>query len=258
MKLKLVEIEGKTYAAVEDGKPVYVDGDKDLAMDVPAMSEKIKQLGREAKGHREAKEAAEAALKGFDGIDDPAAALKALETIKGFDGGKLMDAEKAMAERKAAVDAATKEFAARVDAAEKRAKTAEESLFREKIGGSFARSTFISEKLAVPTPMVEATFGRHFSIEEGKIVAKDANGNAIYSKANPGEPATFDEALEALVESSPYRDNIMKGRGANGTGSRGGAAGGGGHAKTITREAYEAMGHAERRSAMSEGVKVAD
>lgn len=238
MELKTKEIEGKTYAEVQDGKPVYVDGGKDLPMDVPAMSTKIKDLGSEAKGHREAKEKAEKTLKAFDGIEDPAAAIKAMETIQNMDGGKLLDAEKAAAERKAAVDAAVKEYASKVETAEERATKAEQSLHQEKIGGSFARSQFISEKLAVPTPMVEATFGSNFAIEDGKIVAKDANGNQIYSKANPGDPASFDEALEILVDQSPFKDNIIKGRGHNGSGAPGGGGAGGGE-KSISRAEFD-------------------
>ena len=42
-----------------------------------AAMQKISGLNAEAKQHREAKEAAEAKLKAFDGIKDAAAALKA-------------------------------------------------------------------------------------------------------------------------------------------------------------------------------------
>jgi hypothetical protein len=82
----------------------------------------------------------------------------------------------------------------------------------------------IAEKLAVPADMVQATFGNRFKIEDGKVVAYDANGNKIFSRARPGELADFDEALETLVEQYPYKDHILKGSGANG----GGAPTGGG------------------------------
>ena len=80
MKLKLDE---NGHVAVSDGKPVYVHDDgKEIPFDAPAAMQKISGLNaeakqyREAKGtqHREAKEAAEAKLKAFDGIEDAAAA----------------------------------------------------------------------------------------------------------------------------------------------------------------------------------------
>lgn len=262
MKLKTIEHDGKTFAEVQDGKPVYIDDSgKEIAFDAAYTTQTISRLNGEAKGHREAKEAAEKALKAFEGISDPQAAMKALETISALDGGKLMDAEKAAAERKSAVDAAIKTYAERAEAAEKSAKEAREMLHGEKIGGSFARSKFISDKLAVPVPMVEATFGRHFTIEDGKIVAKDATGNPIYSKAKPGEVAGFDEALEYLVDASPYRDNILKGRNANGSAAPGGGGAGGG-AKTISRAEFDQINKSDPARAAkmvtTDGIQVTD
>lgn len=255
MELKIVEIDGKAYAEVQDGKPVYVDAGKDLPMDVPGMSNKIKALGSEAKGHREAKEAAEAALKGFEGVD-AAAARKALETVRNLDDKKLIDAgevEKVKAETIKALEA---KFQPEVE----RAKSLEAQLRQEKIGGSFARSKFISDKLAVPAPMVEKTFGEHFGIDGGRIVAKDANGNQIYSRANPGEAASFDEALEMLVEASPYRDSIMKGTGNSGSGARGGSSAG--SAKTVSRAQFDEINRSDpgraAKMVTEEGVTVTD
>jgi hypothetical protein len=259
MKLKTVEVDGNTYAEVMDGKPVYVDdAGKDVAFDAPHARETITRLNGEAKGHREAKEAAEAKLKGFEGISDPAAALKAMETVAALDGGKIMDAEKAAAERQKAVEAAVATYKQQLEAATAERDTAAKALHAEKIGGGFARSQFIAEKMAVPVQMVEATFGRHFSIEDGKIVAKDANGNPIYSGSRPGEPADFDEALETLVNASPYRDSVLKGRGHAGSGAR---PGGGAGAKTITRAEFEQKQTADPAGAakmMSEGYTLTD
>ncbi|HHL2868178.1 TPA: hypothetical protein ACQ42N_003730, partial [Acinetobacter baumannii] len=94
MKLKTVTIEGKTYAVTnEQGHPVYIHDDgKEVGFDAPRAISKIDELGTEAKNHRLAKEQAEASLKAFEGIDDPAAAKKAIETLKNFDDKKLVDA----------------------------------------------------------------------------------------------------------------------------------------------------------------------
>lgn len=254
MKIKTVEIEGKTYAEVQDGKPVYVGDDgKEVAFDAPGTVATISRLNGEAKSHRERAETAEKTLKGFEGIADPAAAIKAMETIKSFDDKKLIDAgevEKVKAEAIKAVEEKYKPVVEERDGLKK-------SLHQEKIGGSFARSKFISDKLAVPVPMVEKTFGEHFSLEDGKMVAKDSNGNAIYSKSKPGELADFDEAMEIIVEASPYRDNIMKGLQQNGGGAKGGN-GGGNAAKTMSRAEFDAMPMPDRQAKLGEGFTVAE
>ncbi|NOM41833.1 DUF6651 domain-containing protein, partial [Klebsiella pneumoniae] len=95
-------------------------------------------------------------------------------------------------------------------------------LYAEMIGGNFARSKFIADKLAVPADMVQATFGRNLKIEDGKVVAYDAQGQKIFSRARPGELADFDEALETLVSQYPHRDHILKSSDANGGGAQNG------------------------------------
>lgn len=65
MKLKLDE---QGHVVVQDGKPVYTHDDgKDVAFDAPSAVSKITALNAEAKGHREAKEAAETRAKAFEG-----------------------------------------------------------------------------------------------------------------------------------------------------------------------------------------------
>ena len=133
-------------------------------------------------------------------------------------------------------------------------------LHGEKIGGSFARSPYIKDKIAVPGAMVESTFGKNFTLEDGKIVAKDANGNPIFSPSNPGEPASFDEALEILVGQSPFKDDILKGSGSGGGGAPGGGQGGAG-GKTITRAEMDSLSKTSPSDAaakMSEGYTVVD
>src|SRR5580693_10368393 len=105
MKLKL---DDKGAVVVQDDKPVYVaDDGKDVVFDYPATLATIARLNSEAKGHREEKEAAQVLLKNFDGIEDPAKALKALEIVKNLDDKKLIEAgevDKVRLEAKAAYD----------------------------------------------------------------------------------------------------------------------------------------------------------
>ena len=221
MKLKL---DANGNVVTQDGKPVYVKDDgSEVAFDVAGTTATISRLNAEAKAHREAKEAAEKLLKGFEGIADPAAALKALETVASLDQKKLIDAgevEKVKAE-------ISKAFQAQLDQATGKAQALEQQLYAEKVGGAFARSKFVAEKLAIPPDMVEARFGKNFAIEDGKIVAKDQNGNKLYSASNPGELASPDEALEMLVSAYPHKDSILKGSGASGSGSGESRPGGG-------------------------------
>lgn len=255
MKIKTVEVNGKTYAEVQDGKPVFVGDDgKDVAVDVPATAGTISRLNAEAKGHREAKERAEAALKAFEGIADPAAALKALATIKNLDDKKLVDAGEVEKVKAEAIKAVEEKYKPTVEKSDK----LERELYAERVGGQFARSKFIADKVAVPADMVQATFGRYFKDEGGKAVAYGPDGNKVYSRSKPGEPADFDEALEILVGAYPHRDSILKGTG-GGSGARGGAGGAGNGAKTITRAEFQKMDPAAQMKAIrQDGMTVVD
>lgn len=227
MKLKTVTIEGKTYAEVQDDKPVYVGTDsRDVAFDAPATIATISRLNGEAKSHREAKEAAETKLKEFEGITDPTAAKKALDTVKNLDDKQLVAAGEVEKVKAEAIKAVEEKYKPVVEERDK----LKGDLYGEKIGGSFARSKFISDKVAVPSDIVQARFGSNFKIEEGKVTAYDSSGNKIYSRAKPGEGADFEEALEILIDAYPHKDQILKGSGGSGTGKQpgNGAIGNGG------------------------------
>ena len=252
MKLKLNE-DG--FAVVQNGKPVYVHDDgKEVAFDAPATVQTITRLNSEAKSHRERAEAAEKTLKTFEGIADPAAAIKALETVSNLDHKKLVDAgevEKVKAE-------ISKAFEAKLTEATTKAQTLEQQLYSEKIGGSFARSKLIAEKLAIHSDLVQAKFGNAFKIEDGKIVAYDHTGNKIYSRSRPGEMADFDEALESLIEQYPHRESILKGSGASGGGASNNASNGSTNNKTISRAAFNSLQATERMAHVNNGGTVTD
>lgn len=262
MKLKLDE---QGHAVLQEGKPVYVHDDgKEVAFDAPAAVSKISALNREAQGHREAKEVAEAKAKAFEGIEDAEAARKALETIKNIDEGKLIAAGKVeeikAAAAKAAQDqvaAASKAHAEELTRAKQDLEKITGELYSEKIGGSFTRSKLIGEKFGIPADLVQARFGQHFKIEEGKVVAYDSAGNKIFSRARPGEVADFEEALETIVDQYPYRDSILKSSGANGGGAPNGGGGAGGK-KSLTRTAFDALSPADKAAHAKEGGVVTD
>lgn len=264
MKLKTIEIEGVTYAAVQDGKPVYAHEDgKESPFDAAASVAAIAARNKEAKDHREAKEAALSSLKVFEGLDAEAA-RKALEITSKLDAKALVDAGKvdevrAEAERVWAERVRTTEDKYRpvVSKLEKERDTLKQALDREVIGGSFSRSKFIAEKLAAPREMVESYFGQHFSMEDGQLIAKGADGNPIYSRSKAGHPAPFDEALEFLVAASPFRDSILKGTGASGSGAAqttNTSTGG----KTLGRSAFGALAPAEQMAHIKAGGTITD
>lgn len=260
MKLKL---DDAGHVVVQDGKPVYVSDDgRETAIDVPATVATITRLNSEAKGHREAKEAAEAKLKAFDGIDDGEAARKALEMARNIKDGELIAAGKVEEIKAAAKRAAEEQVAAQAKAHGDelaRIKADHDALTNryhgEKIGGAFAGSKFIAEKASIPADMMQARFGQAFKVEDGKLIGYDSAGNKIFSRARPGEVADFDEAVEVLVEAYPYKDHILKGNSNGGGGTRNGGLSG---AKAMARSTFETLDPAARMAAIKSGVTVTD
>ncbi len=231
MKLKTVTIDGKVYAEVEGDKPIYIHDDgKEMPHDAAHSVATIARLNGEAKTHREAKEAAEKSLKAFEGIDDPAAAKRALQTVQNFDDKKLVDAGEVEKVKAEAIKAVEEKYAPIVQQRDEY----QAQLHNELIGGGFARSKYIQENLAVPGDLIQAQFGKNFKIEEGKVVAYGPDGQKIFSRVRPGEVADFDEALASLVDGYQYKDSILKPSQATGGGFQGkGGQGGGSGAKSL-------------------------
>lgn len=225
---------------LQDGKPVYVKPDgTEFVADVPEMYQTLIRDGQSNAQLRKDLAEAQEQVKTFEGLD-PEAARKALETVAGLDEGKLADADKL---RQEVTEAVSANFNKQLKTLKEEKESLAGALNREMIGGRFARSQFINEKLIIPPDIAEATFGRHFAIEGDKVVAKDANGNPIYSANNPGQLADFDEALETLIAQYPHKDRIMAG--ANQSGS-GGAGQDGSGSKTISRERFRSLGPDEQ------------
>jgi hypothetical protein len=261
MKLKL---DDDGHVVVSDDKPVYVHDDgKEVAFDAPGTVATISRLNGEAKGHREAKEAVETNFKKFEGIADPEAAKRALETVKNLDDGKLLQADKVDEIKRAAVKATEENLNGRITALQTEVKTLTDErnaitlrYNSEKVAGAFKSSRYIAEKFAIPSDLVESRFGGAFKIEDGRIVAYDASGNKIFSRSKPGDLAEFDEALETLVDQYPHRDQILKGSDQGGSGSR--QTTGTPGSKVMSRKAFDALPSAERSAKMRDGWTVTD
>lgn len=211
---------------------VYPDG-KEVPFDADGTLGKISQLNGEAKTHRERAEAAEGKLKAFEGIEDPAAAIKALGTVANLDAKKLVDAgeiEKVKLEYGKALEAQYAPFKTRAEELEGR-------LNGLLINDVFSKSKFIAEKFAAEGPagveIARALFATRFKVEGDKVVAYDGQGNKLYSRIKPGEIADADEALELMVDNYPHKASILKGPGSSGGGAPNhGSGGGGGQPKT--------------------------
>lgn len=250
MKLKL---DDNGNAVLQDGHPVYIHDDgKEAPFDAPSAVATIKARNAEAKQHRERAEAAEGALKAFEGLD-AAAARKAVETLSKLDQSKLVDAGKVdqvLAE-------ANKAWETKLAEAQKRAQELEGQLIGEVVGGAFARSKYLAEKTVLPPDLAQAAFGKHFKVEGGKLQAFDAEGNPIFSRAKPGNAAEFDEAIEILVDAYPRKDSILRAPQGGGSGTPGNGGGGSG-SKTLTRAAFDAKEPADKAKFIAEGGKVVD
>lgn len=257
-----IDAQGNIVTADSNGAklPVFVHPDgKETPFDADATIGTISRLNAEAKAHREGKESAEKLLKSFEGLD-AAAAREALDKLKTLDLNKLVDkgeVEKVKAEVKAALEA---QYGPTV----KERDTLREQLNAHLVGGVFSGSKFVAEKFAgenaaVSAQIARALFAGNFKVEDGKVVAYDASGQKLYSRARPGEVADAEEALQLIVEASPLRASILKGANASGSGAGGsGGQGGTGGQKTVTRAQFDAMPQHERAAHAKAGGKVTD
>ncbi len=224
-----------------DGKEAPFDADSTLGT--------ISRLNGEAKSHRERAEKAEGSLKAYEGITDPAAAVKALATVKNLDDKKLVDAGEVERVKAEAVKAVEQQYAPFKTQAEK----LQQQLDAHLIGSAFSGSQFVATKIAAAdaasaAQIARGLFGQNLKVEDGKVVGYDANGNRIYSKTRPGELADANEAIETLITNSPLAASILKGANASGGGAGGSGGGGAGGKTQLTRTAFNALSPAEQRA----------
>jgi hypothetical protein len=234
MKLKTILLDGVSYAVLDAaGLPVYVhDDNKEVGFDAPSANSRITALNAESAGRRTELAEAQGKLKAFEGIEDPEKAKAAIATVANLAAGDLVQAGKVEEIKVAAIAATEDKYKGQITALTDQVNTLTSerdglrtSLNDTMIGGSFTRSKYIEEKVAVPADVVEAMFGKNFKVEDGKLVGYDAAGGKIYSRSKPGEVADFEEAIEYLIGAYPRKEHILKGTGGSGGGSEHGGAG---------------------------------
>jgi len=246
VKLALEE-DGKTPKVSEDGKPIFIDDkNSEVPVDVPSMYQKIIDLGKENKGHRESNEKLKTKFSIFDDIEDieawKAEAVKALETVSNFNEKDWLKAEKVESMKrqmneahKTEIDEVKASVQKTIEDYKSTVARKDSQIFKLTILSEFSKSPLFTgenRKTTMTPDAAEAIFGKNFKVEESptdpdKLLTRVYydNGELIYSAARPGEPADFHEGMASLWEQYPQKDNYIRGdRG--GSGAQGGQGGG--------------------------------
>jgi hypothetical protein len=234
-------------APVIDGtKVVFIDpDDKEVSLDPPAMYGKIISLNRENKTLREKGEAAKSIGDLFSGIDDipewKKKADEALTTIENFNEKDWLKADKVeklknemsqsydqkLANQKASFETALGDkdrVITSKDAQIHKLLVTNNFAVHPLFGGSKPKTMLTPE-------MAEAYFSQHFKVEVAddgvELLLRAFNDpgkhdDPIYSRENPGEYATFAEAMDELWDRYPGKESLMA-AGSPGSGSKGGS-----------------------------------
>lgn len=252
------KMDDKGNIEVRDSQPVWVGDDgTEVAFDAKANIIAAATAKREAAEARTKAKEAEQKLAAFAGIEDPAAALKALQFAGSMEGKKVMDDEGI----KKLVDAALKPLLEENASLKTGYETQEKTIYQMKVSDKFNTSPFIKDKTIYgETPDVaEAYFSKHFKVVEGKTVAYDSTGSEIYSSLNAGKLADFDEAMSVLINSHPRKDFMLKSSGQSGTGSQqSNGTGGGNNPKVISRAVFATMNPAQQSAHALAGGQITD
>lgn len=226
------KMDGDKLALDAKGNPIWVDangGERALEGDA------VTRLNSEAKTLRTRAEQAEAALAPFKDID-PAAAKKAIETVKNIDAKKLIDAGEVEKVR----NEISQQFTAQLAEKDKALATVSSDLDNMRVNNVFANSEYIRENIAMPREFFEAAFRGHFKPKDGTVQAYDKSGNPIYSRKSPGALADPEEALEILVDTHPQKTTILKASDHSGSGNNGNG-GGRNQIRTLRRGEFEKL-----------------
>jgi hypothetical protein len=217
---------------LKDGKPIYVDQDKqEIPLDAPKLWGDLKAANNESMQRRLKLEELEAHLaefgKKYEGLD-PEEARKALETVKNYSDKQMVDAgevdriKQGVKEGYEQMLKTQKESYNNALTEKEKAIALKESQIRNLlVRGAFDRSDFLRDKTVMFPGAAYAYFGNHFQIQEsnGELKAVGMiDGKPIISKANPGEIASTEEAIEILVHNDPQKDRIIRAAG-GGTGA---------------------------------------
>jgi len=217
---------------MENGNPVYVHVDgKEVPFDADGALKSIGKLSGEVKLTKKQHQEAVEKLALFAAIEDPEAAIKAIETVKNLDAKKLVDAGqidilkaemgKTFAEKEGSLKS---QWTQKEQEYQSNLKTKDEAIRSILIGGKFASSEFLKKTTLGATPDIAAQyFGNQFRVEGDnyEVVGYYKNGDRIPSRNRFGEAADFDEALAEVIDAHPHKDSLMLAGLSAGSGSQG-------------------------------------
>lgn len=210
-----------------NGNPILITADgKEEGFSLEANKQHISSINAESASRRKEIDSLKDQLKVFDGLD-ATQAREAIEKLGKIDAKALIDAGQVDVVK----EEMKKAYEAQLNDEKSRSTQLENQLKQYIVGQSFGDSQFIAEKLNIPVDMARSFFGANFVVnDQNKVVALNDPNNKdsiIYSEANPGEPASFDEALAKFVNAYPNKDQILKSSGNQGGGTSAGEYSGG-------------------------------
>lgn len=218
MPLTLKKDENGVPALDEKGIPVWITGDgKEIAYDVDRLVNDLSRVNSESAGRRKEIDALSEKMKIYEGLD-PEKARSALELTANLDAGKLVEAGK-VEELKASIGKSWEQKVAELEKARVTTETELTKKLSDKdtairnllVKGAFQSSEFLREKTVLPPDIAFDSLGKHFEVteENGELsVTASLNGQPIFSSARPGNPASPEEAIQALIEANPCKDRI--------------------------------------------------
>jgi hypothetical protein len=231
---KAIEINDK-------GLPVVIDTDKDneeLGLDAIHLFELRPQLENQVKQLKESSQKNKEVLNLFKGVKPEEIpkwvtdAKKALETVDNLDKGQLVKAKEvedikrqAQENMQAEIEGIRQSYEEKIQSfGEAQAKDAD-TIYKLMVKDQFVNSKFVDSTLAMTTVGAQRYFKDNFKVEENEkgeriVVGYFDDGSKVYSKARAGELADFEEALSLLVEKSPEKDSLLKGKSQSGTDAR--------------------------------------
>jgi len=259
----------------DSGHPIVIDDaddNKEFGIRAIDLYSKIPALQAEAKESREEKQKLQKILEPFGEQDptefvtklaafgdiEPEAAKTALQTVANLE---QLDKDKNV-EIERVKEGVAKSYKAKIkdiDTAHDQKMSVAQGSLKQKdlvirnllIKGAFDRSEFIRDQTVLTSDIAYDSFGKFFQIEEDgdavKVFALNRSGEKIFSRANPGEYAPPEEAIELIINEYPQKDSIMR--------SSSGGSGAGGNTKMTSSkraraDALKKMNPAERLNEM--------
>lgn len=232
-----VQYEGKEIEVCllgPSGMPLCMPekGTEPTEFDIPRAMETIEKGSGERDTLRADLEGAKKVVASVGDLDLEKARA-ALATMGSLDQKKLDMAAELERVRKEAKDAVETQLTAERTTSAAALARLRNQLYEEKLGNVFANSKFVKDKLILPAPIAKATFGANLQYDaDGKVVggggfhmAEDGsmvpyhNGQKIPSIKNPGNAADPDEAIEMMLRDYPFKNDILRGTGAGGSGA---------------------------------------